>query len=120
MSGSQQTAGFAGVKACYRSYMIVRFNRTETGIKREVRFSTLRPYSDKRWIGCTLAPGECSFVFRCSCPAGDAPSLPTGWPKWNTEREGQQTRSYQQEREIATRPERQGGFVSAGKVFAAR
>lgn len=28
-------------------------------------------------------PGEYSFIYRCSCQAGDAATLPEKWPKWS-------------------------------------
>lgn len=57
-------------------------------------------------------PGEYSFIFRCSCHAGDAPTLPQGWPRWS----GNVHQSHLETPEAAkTEPTRQD-FLRVGQV----
>jgi hypothetical protein len=38
--------------------------------------------------GLKMGPGEYRTLFRCSCTAGDAVSLPKAWPKWSKSKPG--------------------------------
>jgi len=54
-------------------------NETERKIHRV--FSRLAPYSVDQ---PQLEDFESSWIFRCSCVAGDNPNLPLRWPRWDS------------------------------------
>lgn len=59
---------------------------TASGRDKTVRFADLGPYSDKKWIGYPWQEGFNSYIFRCSCEAGEAETIPKAWPRWDPDR----------------------------------
>lgn len=43
----------------------------------------IHPYSDQ----ATVPPDCFTSIYRCSCAAGDRPSIPKAWPLWSKDRE---------------------------------
>ena len=57
------------------------FEERGTGRFEVHQFKSLVPYS--RSSSYSLSENEFSSIFRCSCMAGEAATLPKAWPKWS-------------------------------------
>lgn len=64
-------------------YMAVLYETDDTGRRERRQLRRIFRASDGSAIQDYAAqPEELAFLFRCSCSAGDAETLPEGWPKW--------------------------------------